>query len=263
MSNYSTFCAASTFMGATTVSVVGAAPMGLASDDAVRHRTHVRGVAWPKMFALFAFLAALPAAASARTGNLDLAEVLIVALVVAVGVLPAIAICWRFWDSLHVIVRDGTNDDDTAASMFIDIFERAQNTLVIYDDGNKMNGSIYENPKVIKAVREHLANNKNLGVRCLFNDRDDLELVRTMRAEYPDRFEVWYRRGNRPLADVHYKIADEGVVGHISSHEHGQPERRFKLLDCADAKPRTRRVALGEHLDRFESDIKEDAVAAT
>ena len=242
--------------------MVGGVALASAANDGRRH-IRVRRAARPKVFASLVSLAALPAGASAWTENLDSVEALIVALVVVITVLPAIPMCWRFLDSLRVIVQDGTNDDDTAASMFIDIFKRAQSTLVIYDDGNKMDGTIYEDPRVIAAVQEHLANNKELSVRCLFNDEDDLALVRTMRAEYPDRFEVWYRRSNRPLADVHYKIADEGAVGHISQHQHGQPERRFKLLDCTKAKPKTRRVALGEYLARFESDIEDDAVAAT
>lgn len=187
---------------------------------------------------------------------------LIVTLIVVFTVLPAVAICWWFWDSLNVKVQDGTNDDDTAASMFIDLFERTQSTLVIYDDGNKMSGSIYESDCVAKAVRNHLEDNKDLVVKCLFNDEHDLALVRAMRDEYPTRFKVWYRRGPRPLSDIHYKIADGGAVGHISSHERGQPERRFKLLDCTAVKPRTRRIALGKHLDQFEKDLEEYAVAA-
>ncbi len=189
--------------------------------------------------------------------------VTITLVVVVVTVLPAIAICWRHWDSVNVRVQSGVNDDDTAATTFIDIFERAQRTLVIYDDGNKMCRTIYDDERVTEAVRNRLSRNKVLVVKCLFNDEDDLELVRSMRSEYPDRFKVWYRRGSRPLDDIHYKIADEGVVGHLSSHGHGQPERRFKLLDCSAAKPRTRLVAFGEYLSRFETDTRCHAVAAT
>ena len=181
---------------------------------------------------------------------------LIVTLIVVFTVLPAIAICWWFWDSLNVKVQDGTNDGDAAASMFIEILKRAESTLVIYDDGNKMSGSIYESKRVVEAVRKHLKENKDLVIKCLFNDDDDLALVKTMRDEFPNRFKVWYRRGPGPLSDVYYEIADGGAVGHISSHEHGQPERRFKLLDCTAAKPRTRRIALGKHLEQFEKDIE-------
>ena len=262
MRNHDTSLGAITSVETTTSSVIGcAAQMSLASDDTVYSHVCIGGAAWPKVLASLTSLAALPASA-ATAGDLDSVEKLIVVLVIAVTVLPAIAISWWFWDSLYVTVQDSTNDDDAAARMFIDLFERAQSTLIIYDDGNKMDGTIYDSPQVIAAVRKHLENNKDLSVRCLFNDRDDLGLVQAMRAEYPDRFKVWYRVGNRP-ADVHYKIVDDGAVGHISWHDHGQRERQFKLLDCAKAKPRTRRIVLGEQLAQFESDIEEHAVAAT
>ena len=184
-------------------------------------------------------------------------------VVVVVTILPAVVICWWYWDGMNVKVQSDVNDDDTAAKTFIDILEKAQKTLVIYDDGNKMCRTIYNDECVIRAVRNRLSSNQELVVRCLFNDADDLELVRTMRSEYPDRFKVWYRLGPRPLDDIHYKIADEGLMGHLSSHAHGQPERQFKLLDCSTAKPRTRRIAFGQYLNRFETDISCNAVAAT
>lgn len=219
---------------------------------------------WIKGLASFASLAVCPVAAAARTGNLDSNDVLVITLVViAVTVLPAVAICWQFWNSsMKVKVQSGVNDDDAAAKTFIEILDRAQTTLDIYDDGNKMERTIYDDPTVTKAMLERLDANKDLVVRCLFNDKADLCLVRTMRAEHPDRFKVWYRCGSRPPGDdVHYKIADKGAVIHISLHEHGQPERKFKLLDCTSANRITKKIALGGHLTQFEKNIKEHAVA--
>ena len=186
-------------------------------------------------------------------------EVIVVS-VVACAIAPAVFMwCW-YWDSVNVKVQGGVNDDDTAATTFTDILRAAKNTLVIHDDGNKMAGTVYDDAGVVEAVRRQLASNRALRIRCLFNDREDLDLVRQMRAEYPDRFEVWYRSGPRPPGDIHYKIADDGTFGHLSSHGHGQPERRFKLLDCTNVKPRTRNRAFGKYLAQFEMDV---AVAPT
>ena len=184
-----------------------------------------------------------------------MSETIAIVVVVACAIVPAIVLWCRHWDSLNVNVRGGLNDDDTAATMFTDILAKAKETLVIHDDGNKVEGTVYDNPDVIDAVRRQLAGNQALRIRCLFNDREDLDLVRQMRSEYPDRFEVWYRSAPRPLGDIHYKIADDGTIGHLSSHGHGQLERRFKLLDCSDAKPRTRKRAFGKYLHQFKSDI--------
>lgn len=179
----------------------------------------------------------------------------IVVGVVACAVVPAIFLWWWYWDSANVRVQDGVNDDETAATMFIDILQAAQETLVIHDDGNKMAGTVYDDAAVVEAVRHQLAGNGALRIQCLFNDREDLDLVRQMRSEYPDRFLVWYREGPRPIQDIHYKIADDGVVGHLSLHGHRQSERKFKLLDCSDAKPRTRKSVFGKYLDRFEAEV--------
>ena len=111
---------------------------------------------------------------------------------------------------------------------------------------------MYDDERVIDAFKSQLADNHELSIRCFFNDRDDLELVRRVGAAYPARFKVWYRHGPRPDGDIHYKIADGGVVGHLSWHEHKQPEREFKLLDCSKAKPRTRKRAFGPYLKQFE-----------
>lgn len=175
--------------------------------------------------------------------------------VVACAIVPAVVMWWWYWDSVNVKVKSGLNDDETAATTFIDILRMAKETLVIHDDGNKMAGTVYDNAAVVEAVRCQLADNQALHIACLFNDREDLDLVRQMTAEYPDRFKVWHRQGPRPLRDIHYKIADDGTFGHLSSHERGQPERRFKLLDCSAAKPRTRKRVFGEYLAQFKVDV--------
>ena len=188
-----------------------------------------------------------------------MSETVVVVGVVSCAIAPAIWLWWLHWDSVNVNVQGGLNDDDTAATTFTDILGRAQEALIVHDDGNKAKGTVYDNPVVIDAFRRQLADNESLHIRCLFNDREDLDLVRQMRSEFPDRFKVRYRIGARPPGDVHYKIADDGTIGHLSSHEHGQLERKFKLLDCSDAKQRTRKRALGKYIDQFEVGFAEAA----
>lgn len=187
---------------------------------------------------------------------ISLGEMVVIGILISGAVVPAIVMWWRYADSLNVRVQSGGNDDQAAAQMFIHVLTKARETLVIHDDGDEREGSIYENDEVVQAVRHRLENCEELEIRCLFNDKADLRLVREIGAKHPDRFTVYYLRGARPVGDVHYKIADGGVIGHLSLHGHRQPERNFKLLDCSVARPSTRKRVFGKYLDQFERDAK-------
>lgn len=187
---------------------------------------------------------------------ITLGEMAVIGVVIGGAVAPAIFMWWWYADRLNVRVEGGGNDDETAAQMFIRILRMAKKTLVVHDDGDKGNKSIYEDDKVVQAVRCQLEAHPKLQIRCLFNDKADLKLVREIEAAYPGRFAVYYLNGARPVGDVHYKIADDGVIGHLSSHEHGHPERNFKLLDCSAAKLRTRKRAFGKYLQQFNRDVQ-------
>ena len=193
---------------------------------------------------------------------ITLDEMAVIGVVIGVAVVPAIAMWWWCADRLNVGVQSGGNDDDAATQMFLRVLRTAEKTLHVHDDGDKGNGSIYDDDDVVQAVRRQLEDRPELQIRCLFNDKADLKLVRELRAEYPDRFTVYYLSGPRPIGDVHYKIADGGVMGYLSSHEHGQPERNFKLLDCSAAKPRTRKKAFGKYLEQFDRSIPQEAATA-
>ena len=186
---------------------------------------------------------------------MTLMEELLSVAVVACAIVPAFVLWWWYGDSAKVWVQSGVNNDDAAVAMLLSVVKAAKKSLVIHDDGNKLPQTVYDDQTVIDTVRKQLADNEELNIQCLFNDRDDLDLVRQIAAEYPARFQVWYTRGPRPAGDIHYKIADGGAVGHLSWHEHKQPERDFKLLDCSAAKPRTRKRAFGQYLEHFEREV--------
>lgn len=192
---------------------------------------------------------------------ITLVEMIVIGVFICGSVVPAIVMWWWYADRLNVRIEGGSNDDESATQMFIRILKMAKKTLVVHDDGDKGIRSIYEDDNVIQAVRRQLDTHEKLQIRCLFNDKADLKLVREIQAAYPDRFTVCYLSGDRPIDDVHYKIADGGVIGHLSSHEHGQPERNFKVLDCSAAGTRTRKRAFGKYLDQFERDVQAAATA--
>ena len=123
------------------------------------------------------------------------------------------------------------NTDDRAIATFIDMVNQTRREIIIHDDGTDLPRSIYNDPGVINALRGAIQK-RNISVRCLFNDRDQpLKLVDLARSdEFRNNIEIWYLRGERPVPDTHYKIVDGGKLLHISEHEHGGDERKYKLL---------------------------------
>ena len=195
---------------------------------------------------------------------MTLLETAITIVVIMVGVLPAIFLWFRVADSLKMDVQTGINDDDAAVLAFISVVSAAKDTLIVHDDGNKMDGTVYENKNAINAVLRQLNGQENLKVRFLFNEQESLEMVNELCSKFPERVTVRYRRGGRPPAgdiDIHYKIADAGIMGHLSDHEHGQPERYFKLFDCSRNSPRSRKRVFGEYIERFERDFESACVS--
>ncbi len=181
----------------------------------------------------------------------------IVVVAIAIGaVLPAVVVWWWAADSQKVKVHSGVNDDSAVVDMFVRVLRAAKERLIIHDDGDKIAGTVYDDRTAIEAVRNRLEECSTLEIRCLFNDQADLDMVRELRNAYPGRFLVTYRSGDRPDRDIHYKIADDGVVGHLSSHGHGQPERNFKLLNCTNARPRTRKRVFGRCIRQFNQDAE-------
>ena len=169
---------------------------------------------------------------------------------------------WMVWDEIRrwraqpfdVVFTSGTNDDKQAVSSFVDIVRHATKNLIVHDDGNKMPGTIYDNPEAIEALDRQLTEHEQLVVKCLFNVHDELAMVERLRQRHPERFKVKYRRWPwpRPAFDVHYKIADDGAIGHLSHHDMGAAERHFEVRDCLATKQTERNIEHGKYMRRFK-----------
>lgn len=107
--------------------------------------------------------------------------------------------------------ESGLNTDEQATSMFIELLKETRRQIDIHDDGNDFDGSMYNDPEVMDALRDCIQE-RNITVRCLFNDANQelslLELARTK--EYGGSIEIWYLNGGRQEPDTHYKIVDNG-----------------------------------------------------
>lgn len=178
---------------------------------------------------------------------------------VAVGSFAActVVIVWvlhRTFQYMYVKVSPvQINDDDSAVTNFIELLDEARTSMILYDDGNDMAGSVYNDSRVIDAVRSKLRFNPDFELRCLFNCDEGVKF----RKEFTDEPQVEIRTRSDVGRErkVHYKIIDGGVKAYLSRHELGSIQRRFKIVDCTNVSKRHRsRVAgivLREHTEDF------------
>ena len=140
-------------------------------------------------------------------------------------------------DEMRAVTRySGTNTDNTAETMFINLLQFANKQIEVFDDGNKMEGSIYESEAVVQALDEKLKDNTTFVARFFFNDNEDLRLSRHF--ETHERVKIYAGApGERPPDQTHYKLIDGGLIAHLSTHGHGQAERSFEVLDCRKVRP--------------------------
>ena len=154
----------------------------------------------------------------------------IVVAILAAGFLISTYLIASVQGDLRLREESGLNTDEQATAMFIGLVKQTRRQIDIHDDGNDFEGSMYNSPEVIDALRERIRK-RNIKVRCLFNDADHpLELLNLARSEESrSRIEIWYLRGGRQEPDTHYKIVDSGRLVHLSRHEHGASERGYRL----------------------------------
>ncbi len=153
-----------------------------------------------------------------------------------------------------------TNDDEKAAQQFIKLLGLAEHTVIVYDDGNSMQGGMYEDCQVIEAVREKLKS-PGFSIRCCFNFNDDLAFTRELAHENGVEIRT-IGRGRRTTGtdDVHYKIVDGGTHAYLSKHAVGSRDRMVKIVDCTGVskwgfKHAVKRE-LGFYMDEFERNFR-------
>lgn len=120
-------------------------------------------------------------------------------LLATVAGLAAVAYIIGTWDILMLDLEVGTNDSTIATETFVKLVNLADRILLICDDGNKMEGSIYEDEIVVKAVQERLRTNEALHVFCLFSSDDDTLFKKTFKDHGRVRIEV-----KKPRRQIHF-----------------------------------------------------------
>ena len=178
-------------------------------------------------------------------------------LTAGVLVVSAVAGVWYLLRSFHFLYAEVThaivNDDESVASNFIRLLDEARASMIVYDDGNNMQGSPYNDPSVIDAVRSKLRSDPAFELRCLFNSNEPMEFRKEL--EHERQVDIRTRRDSGRGSKIHYKIIDGGEKAYLSKHERGASKQRFRIVDCTGVPERhRRRVAkslLGRHVADF------------
>ena len=125
-----------------------------------------------------------------------------------------------------------TNDDFCASEMFIRLLGHATERIEVLDDGNRIDGSVYEDPEVVEALAQKLEQFSRFQAFFFFNA--DEELLLRDRLESHERVHVFVDSvGNeRDPDEVHFKIIDRGRLAYLSNHLYGDDERSYEILDC-------------------------------
>ena len=142
------------------------------------------------------------------------------------------------------------NSNAEAEQVFLDLLREAETEIVMYDDGDIGEGSLYQSPKVVEAIKTKLQENPEFRVRCVLNEMHDTlferELVTILGVEIR-------RRSSNP-SRVHYKIID-GLKAYVSCHQPGEAARNRRMIDCTNAPSRRQGrhpLALQRYFEDFE-----------
>ena len=177
-------------------------------------------------------------------------------LLVTVAGLAVVAYIVLTWDILMLDFEVGTNDSTIATETFIKLVNSADRSLLICDDGNRMEGSIYENESVVEAVQKRLRDNAALCVYCMFSSDDDTLFRRVFRGN--DRVKV---KVVKPRRQIHFKIVDGGRYGYVSAHSQGSDERNYRRYNCSRTSQRFRERVFGHHIRSMSNVFPEAEVA--
>lgn len=156
----------------------------------------------------------------------------------------------------------GENNDSLTKKHFLALLRDAKKSIVIYDDGNKLAGSIYVDPEILRALQQKLEETPGFEVQCLFNCSDPDLPFRTEFSQHSS-VKIRTRASNKPEFPVHYKIIDGGEKAYLSSHGLGETKREFQIVDCTAVPRWYRRYAKDTILRDYKQDFNRAFAEAT
>ena len=148
------------------------------------------------------------------------------------------------------VTEMGPNTDKEAEQNFLELLSQAKTEIVMYDDGDPNDGSLYQRETVVQAVKQKIREVPGFQVRLMLNYGMGTTLFEQDLAGEP-QVRIFKRSANP--SRTHYKIIDDRKA-YVSCHELGQTVRNRKLIDCTDALSRTggHPLALRRYFTDFE-----------
>ena len=172
------------------------------------------------------------------------------AIVLVLLVVAAMVSVWLAHKYSLLRITDVKNDNKDAIKHFLTVLDRAEREFLVHDDGDdKTDGSLYDDENTVEAVRERLRMYPSLKIRCLLNFNAGVKMA-ALSEEFGGRFQVRYLH-QRPVDDVHFKIADGGEMAYLSSHPRGVTEREGQIIENMDGPAFVRRRRLGGLISDF------------
>lgn len=149
----------------------------------------------------------------------------------------------------------GLNDPDITKRYFLLLLDRAQKNMVVYDDGNDVEDSVYSDDDVLSAIDTKFEQQPEFRMRCLFN----CPVPEPLRLKFAQGSRLDARStglGDRAPRDTHLKVIDNGRMAYLTRQDYNSMTRNYELVDCLTVAPwvlkRVARSELGACVTLFE-----------
>ena len=182
--------------------------------------------------------------AFAENGSQPSALMILFALVMSA---PTVWFTYRAHQHCRFHTVTVIDDNPEAIARFTETLGHASSELLIHDDGDS---SLYNDDLTIQEIRDRLNSSPELRIRCLLNFNEGVK-VSELSDEFEERFQARYLH-QRPIDDVHFKIADGGKWAYITVHGKGDTEHDGEVCDGTRANQRVRRHYVGDLLEAFD-----------
>ena len=157
--------------------------------------------------------------------------------VLAAGTVLGIWILLRAFQFVYVRVTPAQVDDsESVLTSFIQFLSEARTSMVVYDHGDDMGGSLYNDQRAIDAVCSKLRANPGFRLQCLLNCNHDVKFRKELANE--ERVDIRTRIDSGNPSGIYYMMIDGGVKAYLSRHAPGSRDRRFKIVDCTSVSRR-------------------------
>ena len=180
--------------------------------------------------------------------------------------LAVASILWALWALARGTGRmgvrrfTGVNDGDTAKRYFLLLLSQARRQMIVYDDGDDAEESIYKDDEVLSAIESKLSSHPEFTMRCLFNCAPP----KALREKFEALPCVDLRTtglGEKAPRDPHLKVIDGGRMAYLTRHSFGSRSTPYELVDCLTVAPwalkGVARAELGGCLEAFDQKFQQ------